>query len=120
MSCSRRVGPARSRRAASASRRSFLSLDRWEDFMRSGKLYRADTLLKPPVRPVARTPQFLSLPMNMARLSVRLAACAGLLIWVFVPASGGSQVAASAPTFAMVIHGGAGTILRQNMTPEME
>ena len=56
----------------------------------------------------------------MARLSLRLAACAGLLVSIFLPAAGRSQVAASAPNFAMVIHGGAGTILRQSMTPEME
>ncbi|HEY8851085.1 MAG TPA: isoaspartyl peptidase/L-asparaginase [Gemmatimonadaceae bacterium] len=31
-----------------------------------------------------------------------------------------SQTAAAAPGFAMVIHGGAGTILRQTMTPAME
>jgi beta-aspartyl-peptidase (threonine type) len=88
--------------------------------MRSGKVYWANTLLKPPVRPVARTPEFLSHPTNMTRHSSRLAACAGLLISLFLPAAGRSQVAASAPNFAMVIHGGAGTILRQNMTPEME
>jgi beta-aspartyl-peptidase (threonine type) len=88
--------------------------------MRSGKVYAANTLLKPPVRPAVRTPEFLSHPTNMKRHSLRLAPCAGLLIWLFVPAAGQSQVAASAPNFAMVIHGGAGTILRQTMTPEME
>jgi beta-aspartyl-peptidase (threonine type) len=56
----------------------------------------------------------------MTRFPLRLAACAGLLASILVPASGRSQVAASAPNFAMVIHGGAGTILRQNMTPELE
>src|SRR6266705_533673 len=56
----------------------------------------------------------------MPRLSLRLAACAGLLSSLFLLAVGQSQVAVSAPNFAMVIHGGAGTILRQNMTPEME
>jgi L-asparaginase / beta-aspartyl-peptidase len=55
----------------------------------------------------------------MPRLSIRLAACAGLLSSIFLPSPGRSQ-AVSAPNFAMVIHGGAGTILRQNMTPEME
>ena len=88
--------------------------------MRSGKVYAANTLLKPPVRPVARTPEFLSHSTNMTRHSFRLAACAGLLLSLFIPAAGRSQVAASAPNFAMVIHGGAGTILKQNMTPEME
>src|SRR5688572_28556326 len=56
----------------------------------------------------------------MTRHSLRLAACAGLLSSLFIPAAGRSQVAASTPNFAMVIHGGAGTILRQNITPEME
>jgi beta-aspartyl-peptidase (threonine type) len=88
--------------------------------MRSGKLYCANTLLKTPVRPVVPTPEFLSHPTDMTRLPLRLAACAGLLVSILVPASGRSQVAASAPNFAMVIHGGAGTILRQNMTAEME
>jgi beta-aspartyl-peptidase (threonine type) len=94
--------------------------DGGEDLMRSGKLYCANTLLKTPVRPVVPTPEFLSHPTDMTRLPLRLAACAGLLISILVPASGRSQVAASAPNFAMVIHGGAGTILRQNMTAEME
>ncbi len=88
--------------------------------MRSGKLYGADILLKPPVRPVARTQQFLSHPPNMARIPLRLAAGTGLLVSLFFPAAGRAQVAVSAPNFAMVIHGGAGTILRQSMTPEME
>src|ERR1700694_775053 len=57
--------------------------------------------------------------MNMARSLRRLAASAGLLISICLPALGRSQ-GASAPGFALVIHGGAGTILRQNMTPEME
>lgn len=88
--------------------------------MRSGKLYRPHTLLKPPVRPLARTPKFPSHPTNMSRLLLRLAACGGLLVSIFFPASARSQIAASAPNFSMVIHGGAGTILRQNMTPEIE
>jgi len=94
--------------------------DGGEDLMRSGKLYCANTLLKAPVRPIPRTPEFLSHSMHMTRFPLRLAACAGLLISILGPASGESQVAASAPSFAMVIHGGAGTILRQNMTAEME
>ncbi len=53
-------------------------------------------------------------------MSLRLAACTGLLVSFFLPAAGRSQIAVSAPNFAMVIHGGAGTILRANMTPEME
>ena len=48
--------------------------------MRSGKLYCANTLLKPPVRPIVRTPEFLSHPTDMTRFPLRLAACAGLLI----------------------------------------
>src|SRR5687767_1972724 len=56
----------------------------------------------------------------MTRHSFRLAACTGLLVSLVVPAAGKSQVAASAPNFAMVIHGGAGTILKQNMTAEAE
>lgn len=88
--------------------------------MRSGKLYCANTLLKPPVRPIWRTPKSLPHPTDMTRFPLRLAACAGLLISILAPSSGRSQVAASAPNFAMVIHGGAGTILRQNMTPELE
>src|SRR3982074_2422293 len=88
--------------------------------MRSGKLYGPDTLLKPPVRPAARTPKIPSHPTKMSRPSLRLAACARLLVSTFCPSPGRSQIAACAPNFAMVIHGGAGTILRQNMTPEME
>src|SRR5688500_11756863 len=120
-SCSRRVGPERSTRGASGpTRRSMRGRVGVEDLMRSGKVYAANTLLKPPVRPVARTSEFLSHSTNMTRHSFHLAACAGLLLSLLVPAAGRSQVAASAPNFAMVIHGGAGTILRQNMTPEME
>jgi beta-aspartyl-peptidase (threonine type) len=55
----------------------------------------------------------------MPRLFLRLAACAGLASLV-APAAVLSQTAVSAPAFALVIHGGAGTILRQNMTPVME
>jgi beta-aspartyl-peptidase (threonine type) len=94
--------------------------DGGEDLMRSGKLYCANTLLKTPIRPIVPTPESLSHPTDMTRFSLRLAACAGLLISILVPAAGRSQAAASAPNFAMVIHGGAGTILRQNMTPALE
>jgi beta-aspartyl-peptidase (threonine type) len=55
----------------------------------------------------------------MPRLFLRLAACAGLASLV-APAAVLSQTAVSAPAFALVIHGGAGTILRQNMTPVIE
>ena len=53
-------------------------------------------------------------------MSLRLAALTGLLVSSFLSVAGRSQIAVSAPNFAMVIHGGAGTILRANMTPEME
>lgn len=56
----------------------------------------------------------------MAPISLRLAACTGLLVSSFLPVDGRSQTPVSAPNFAIVIHGGAGTILRANMTPEME
>src|SRR6266496_3186863 len=57
---------------------------------------------------------------NMLRSLLRLASCAGpLLLSLGLPASVQSQ-AASAPTYVMVIHGGAGTILRSRMTPVME
>jgi beta-aspartyl-peptidase (threonine type) len=56
----------------------------------------------------------------MPRLFLRLAACAGLVASLVVPAAVLAQTAVSAPAFALVIHGGAGTILRQNMTPVME
>jgi L-asparaginase / beta-aspartyl-peptidase len=88
--------------------------------MRSGKLYSPHTLLKSPVRPVARTQQLSTYPTHMPRLFLRPAACAGLLASLVLPVVASSQGAASAPKFAMVIHGGAGTILRQNMTPVME
>jgi L-asparaginase / beta-aspartyl-peptidase len=88
--------------------------------MRSGKVYRPHTLLQPPVPPVARTPLLSFHPTQMPRLSFRLAACAGLLASIVLPAATLPQSAVSAPGFAMVIHGGAGTILRQNMTPVME
>src|SRR4030088_3056892 len=56
----------------------------------------------------------------MPRSVHRLAACAGLLACLVPAATARPQSAASAPGFAMVIHGGAGTIRRQSMTPEME
>src|SRR6266568_1491081 len=57
---------------------------------------------------------------NMLRSLLRLASCAGpLLLSLGLPASVQSQ-AASAPAYVMVIHGGAGTILRSRMTPVME
>jgi beta-aspartyl-peptidase (threonine type) len=56
----------------------------------------------------------------MAPISRRLAACTGLLASLFFAAAGRSQIAVSAPNFAMVIHGGVGVIPRQNLTPEME
>ncbi|PYO08999.1 MAG: beta-aspartyl-peptidase [Gemmatimonadetes bacterium] len=55
----------------------------------------------------------------MLRSILRLASCAGLLLSLGLPASVQSQ-AASAPTYVMVIHGGAGTILRSRLTPVME
>ncbi len=55
----------------------------------------------------------------MLRSLLRLAACASLFAPPLFPAAAHSQ-APSAPGFAMVIHGGAGTILRSNMTPVME
>jgi L-asparaginase / beta-aspartyl-peptidase len=55
----------------------------------------------------------------MQRTLLRLAASASLLFPLGFPAILTSQ-AVSAPNFAMVIHGGAGTILRQSMTPELE
>ena len=56
----------------------------------------------------------------MPRIVLRLAACAGLLASFVVPVSVRAQGAAASPKFVMVIHGGAGTILKQNMTPAME
>ena len=50
---------------------------------------------------------------------LRLAAFASLLLPLGLPAPLTSQ-AVSAPNFAMVIHGGAGTIERRSMTPELE
>jgi beta-aspartyl-peptidase (threonine type) len=55
----------------------------------------------------------------MPRSLLRLAVCAGLLGSPGLPATLPSQTV-PASGFAMVIHGGAGTILRQSMTPEME
>src|SRR2546422_896697 len=55
----------------------------------------------------------------MLRSILRLASCAGpLLLSLCLPASVQAQ-AASAPTYVMVIHGGAGTILPSRMTPGM-
>ncbi len=88
--------------------------------MHSGKLCSPDTLLKTPVPPLARTRQLPSYPTHMPRFVDRLAACAGLLASLVLPVAARSQSAVSAPGFAMVIHGGAGTIVRQNMTPVME
>jgi beta-aspartyl-peptidase (threonine type) len=56
----------------------------------------------------------------MSRPFLRLAACAGLLFSTCPATAAHSQVAVSAPGIVMVIHGGAGTIIRQNMTPAME
>ncbi len=55
----------------------------------------------------------------MQRSLLRLAASASLLLSLGFPSILTSQ-AVSAPNFAMVIHGGAGTILRQSMTQELE
>ncbi|PYO77995.1 MAG: hypothetical protein DMD63_08905 [Gemmatimonadetes bacterium] len=58
----------------------------------------------------------------MTRHFLRLAACAGLsvsLLSLGLSSVAQSQ-AASAPTYVMVIHGGAGTILRSRMTPAVE
>lgn len=59
-------------------------------------------------------------PTHMPRSAHRLAACAALIVSFVLPARARSQSAAAAPRIAMVIHGGAGTILRENMTPAME
>ncbi len=56
----------------------------------------------------------------MSRRPLHLAACAGLLSLFCLAVAGHAQTAVSAPTFALVIHGGAGTIFRQNLTPVME
>src|SRR5256714_1962466 len=87
--------------------------------MRSGEPLLTDTLLKPTAPPLSRTQKLLP-PDNMLRSAHRLAACAGLLANVFSPVAAHTQSGASAARVAMVIHGGAGTILRQNMTPAME
>jgi beta-aspartyl-peptidase (threonine type) len=52
----------------------------------------------------------------MPRSALRLAALLSLVFSTIAQ----PQAAPTAPTFAMVIHGGAGTILRQSMTPLME
>ena len=85
--------------------------------MRSEKPYSPDTLLKNRAAALedTKTP---SPPIHMPRSVHRLTAFAGLLAFLVLPVAVRSQ--AAAPGFAMVIHGGAGTILRQNMTPEME
>src|SRR5712664_478102 len=87
--------------------------------MRSGKPCSADTLLKNRAAALEDT-ETLSHLIHMPRSAHRLAACASLLASLVLPAAARSQSAASAPGFAMVIHGGAGTIHRQNMTPAME
>ncbi|MFN2636458.1 MAG: isoaspartyl peptidase/L-asparaginase family protein [Gemmatimonadaceae bacterium] len=56
----------------------------------------------------------------MPRPSPRLAACVGLLASFLLAVTAHSQSAVSTPNVIMVMHGGAGTILRQNMTPAME
>ena len=55
----------------------------------------------------------------MTSLFRRSAACVGLFAALASPAVVRSQ-ASSAPKFAIVIHGGAGTITRSSMTPAME
>ncbi len=88
--------------------------------MRSGEPYSPDTLIDV-TRPASRADAEILLPPDhMLRLFFRLATCAGPLASLVLPVAARSQTAASAPNFAMVIHGGAGTILRQNMTPVME
>jgi hypothetical protein len=66
-----------------------------------------------------QAPQRSPSTQNMPRSFLRLAACAGLLVPLCLPVALHSQ-AASSPNFVVVIHGGAGTILRSSMTPEME
>jgi L-asparaginase / beta-aspartyl-peptidase len=87
--------------------------------MRSGKLYWPNSLLKSRARPARKASQRSPSTQNMPRSLLRLAACAGLFVSLGFPSALRSQ-AASAPSFVMVIHGGAGTILRSSMTPEME
>ncbi len=83
--------------------------------MRSGKSCSTDTLLKPTAPPLEDT-ETPSHPTHMPRSAHRLAA----FFFLLIPIVARSQPAATAPNFAMVIHGGAGTILRQSMTPVME
>ena len=87
--------------------------------MRSGKPCSTDTLLNP-TAPRSRGPRRSHHPTHMPRSAHRLAACAALIASLAFPAAGRAQSAADSPRFAMVIHGGAGTILRKNMTPAME
>src|SRR2546423_7372884 len=87
--------------------------------MRSGEPLLTDTLLKPTAAPLSRTQKLLP-PDNMLRSAHRLAACAGLLANVFSPVAAHTQSGASAARVAMVIHGGAGNILRPKMKPAME
>lgn len=87
--------------------------------MRSGKLYWPNTLLKSLARPARQAPQRSPSTQNMPLSLLRLAACAGLFLSQCLPSVVRSQ-APSTPNFVMVIHGGAGTILRSSMTPEME
>src|SRR6202165_873682 len=56
----------------------------------------------------------------MPRFVNRRATGAGLLASLAFPVTARSQSAPSPGHFAMVIHGGAGTILRESMTPAME
>ena len=76
--------------------------------MRSGKPCSTDTLLSQ------------LHPTYMPRSAHRLAVCAGLIASLVFPLAADSQAAVRAPGIAMVIHGGAGTILRERMTPAME
>lgn len=87
--------------------------------MRSGKPCSADTLLKNRAAALEDT-ETLSHLIHMPRSAHRLAACASLLASLVLPVAARSQSGASAPGFVMVIHGGAGTIHRQSMTPAME
>src|ERR1700737_1417348 len=85
--------------------------------MRSEKPYSADTLLNNRAAALEDTKNSFP-PDHMPRSVHSVAACAGLLAFLALPVAVRSQSAA--PGFAMVIHGGAGTIHRESMTPEME
>ena len=58
--------------------------------------------------------------LNKSKLLSYLVITIFIICWILFSACGTSEVQSSSPIFGLAIHGGAGTILKKNMTPEKE